>query len=179
MAYDSNNEFINIAGEKAYNCEFDIVTPTTRSSLDLNLLMNHDMEDDEMMRGVIDIEQEYQTISLGIMPQYDFIRQSRITIGAGLALNANYITSFNQTMDIKLFHNSYIMTRKSMNDNQGNGLNRFYVSASINSYIEYQWNQRFSTGVNASLGRSLNSLSQYTITHMKDINIGITSQYRF
>lgn len=179
LKYDVNSEITNINGEKAFLCNIDVESPTTRSNLDLELVMNHEMSHNDDIRVITDVVQNYSVVNVGVSPQYDFIKKNRIVIGAGASVNANYITSFNQDLDLKFYHDSFIMEQVALQDNNAQGLNRFYVSAGINTYVDYKWTKNFSTGLSAGYGTSLNSLSQGNNTYLRSLNIGINGVYKF
>ncbi len=179
MIYDSANEVIDIFGNLVYNCEIEVNSPTTNFMCDMNLKLNHDMDDNEKMTSVTDIIQNYEVLRLGVAPTYDVYVRNRWNISIGASLSANYITKFEQSMDFKLFHDSYIMTRETMVDNDVSKLNRFFISAGAISAIDYQWTDRFNLGIQASYGRSLTSLNTAQPTYLRDVRLGIKGSWRF
>ena len=179
MIYDKDNETTDAYGNNVYNCDIEVNSPTTRFICNMDLVLDEDMVDLESMNSVTEIIQNYEVARLAVRPQYDIYSNSRLKVTAGMGISANYITRFEQNMDFKLFHNSYIMTRESMTDNDADKLNRFFAAASVNSGVFYQVSNRWDVGLQASYGRSINSLSRTNRTLLRDIRLGLVAGYSF
>ena len=180
--YNLANEIVDVQGNKVYNTNIVVVSPTTQFDFDMKLNVEGSISDNEMLHHTTSINQTYEIIGLNIQPVYNLINKGRFAFEILGGIEGDYILSFYQDMNLKMEYGDKIMIRESMKLDDANELNRLFLGASAGANIQYRWTERLSSGLTLSGMSGLTSIkntSDGVYTYISDIRVGFKTSYSF
>ena len=186
MLFDHSHMMSGVNGEMMYQLNADVHTPTGTYQFREEISMEDggSIEDQEMMFQSTDIHQYFNFISLGVQPRINLWSQNNLNLFAEAGLNLNYLMSFCQEIEMKMYHDNHMMMKKDMEDHSMSTINRLSLAGSLGLGLEYQIGDHIFSSFRFGSSRSLNSIRQENNadnvrTFIDNLGVSLTAGYKF
>lgn len=185
MVYDESKEDVNDVGQKVYNTSLTTSSPISQSTSSAKILMEgNDMKSDDIMEHTSEIEQRFESARLKLGLQYNLLERNQWQWSAGVNLSGFFILRMQENMSSKLCFQDKWEHEFSKELSKFNQVNRFYLSPSVETMIQYSLQSNIQIGFGASYETSINSIRS-TIentnpkTYLQTFQAGLRLQYSF
>ena len=185
MTYDQSLENFDANGNRLYTADLSIQSPisafkrSSRFPVDAFAIM-----DNETFENITQISDNYEMLSLAVIPKFELRGSKRWNVNAGIGLQVNRMLSISEDMDIQLYYKSKMMKNERINRSPSSSINPWSLSAISEIYAGYELSTLVSLGLSGGWGHSITPINVPRTgiaprTFMQDLHLGINLQFEF
>ncbi len=179
LIYDDDLETTGVNGTTSYAMDLSILSPM--SELNRGLAFEVDgfpIADEDVFENVTKISEEYNWWTLAVIPKVDVIASPKWSLSAGLGLQANYLMTMKEDMDVKLYFESEMMKNEVIQTDPSKNVNPWSLSALGELTLSHELTERAAVSLTAGMQQSitpintpLNGVSPRT--YVNDLQLGL------
>ncbi len=183
--YDKNNEQINTDGSVDYVSSIKIESPVhsmehqAKFRVDDQVLQHNDIMDNKT-----DIDQWFSALGASLGLEYTVARFGNLNATLGGGLHAQYVTSYVEHLNMKLYHQGSMMLDQNMDSSSPSNINRTLASVYVNAGLNYAISKHFSLNLLGEYDHGISSIRPSTpdddaSAYLRSLRLSLGLKYSF
>ena len=184
LIYDEDLESVGTNGKTMYNMDISILSPMNEVSPGIAFEVdNYPIVDEDVFENVTRISEEYNWLTLAVIPKLDIDIAPNWTLSAGVGLQANYLMEMKEDMDVKLYFESEMMKNEIILNDPSKNVNPWSLAALGELNLSRELNERSSLSLTAGMQQSITPINTpkngvAPRTYVNDLQLGLNFNFK-